>query len=613
MSIVAQLDKGGKMTGIRELLPGIFVVDDICNVYLIRAADAVIAIDFGSGRAPDFLEEIRATHIDWVLHTHFHRDCCQGDRLAIEHGAKIAVPAAERKYFDQAEEFWKKTKLFPYHSVYSDRNCSTWNIHVNHDLNHGDVLRWRGIDIRAVETPGHTRGSLSYVVELTGKRIAFSGDLIFAPGKTMTYHDMHWNYLTPILSTGSDGTVTEMGMDQGFRPQIESVDRLLRENLDLILPAHGQPISEPASALTQLKDRVSDVYEAVLRKTVHTREPTPQWVMPHLIYLGNTSFGILGDNGKLFLLDYSYGNDDMIERGREEFGFGEIEIAYPTHFHPDHGGFKELLDEEPFEVWADSHVVDLLENPKRYKLPGLNPDPVKVDRALGEMEDFDWGGHHFTSFHFPCHTHYASGLLVELDGKRVLFCGDNVNLVQGRKLQGSFVPASRASIRKGFLPSAAKMIALRPDVLIAAHGRGAAYDVDGRMLASFGEWVRKLERALENLVGLPDYEWGIDREWVSIEPYISEGVRGEPLPLTVTVANHLPGRQEARVSLVAGKGWSVSPNEATLEIAGQGRMGAAFTLMPGTELSSGRHVVTASVEFAGRSWGEVAECVVDLK
>jgi len=607
-----QLDKGGKMSGIRELLPGIFVIDDICNVYLIRAADAAIAIDFGTGRALSFLDRVKAKRLDWILHTHFHRDCCQGDCLAIERGAKIAVPAAERKYFDQAEEFWKKTTLFSYHGVYSDRNCSTWNIHVNHDLNHGDVFRWRGIDIRAVETPGHTRGSLSYVVELTGKRIAFSGDLIFAPGKTMTYHDMHWNYLTPILSTAADGTVTEMGMDQGFKRQIESCDRLLRENLDLILPAHGEPISEPASALTQLKDRVSDVYEAVLRKTVHTREPVPRWISPHLIYLGNTSFGILGDSGKVFLVDYSYGNEDMIEKGRKEFGFGGIEVAYPTHFHPDHGGFKELLDKEPFEVWADSHVVGPLENPKRYKLPGLNPDPVKVNRVLGEMEEFDWGGHHFTSFHFPCHTHYASGLLVELDGKRVLFCGDNVNLVQGRKLQGSFVPASRASIRKGLLPSARKMMALRPDVLIAAHGRGAAYDVDDRMLASFGEWVRNLERALENLIGLPDYEWGIDREWVSMEPYVSEAARGEPLPLTVTVTNHLPGREGARVSLVAGEGWNVSPDEARFEIAGRGRKSAGFTLVPGTGLSSGRHVVTASVQFAGREWGQAAECVIEL-
>jgi len=604
---------GERMQTPREVIPGVFAVEDICNVYLIRAADAAIAIDFGSGRALSILEPTRARRIDWILHTHFHRDCCQGDRRAVESGAKVAVPAAERKFFYQAEEFWKKTKLFPYHSIYSERNCSTWNIHVFSALEDGDLFRWRGVEIRAVGTPGHTRGSLSYIVELAGKRVAFSGDLIFAPGKALTYHDMHWNYLTPILSTNHDGNVIQMGMDQGFKPQMESLDRLLRENLDLLLPSHGEPINSPAAALVQLKERVSDVYETVLRKTVHLHDGTPQRVSPHLIYLGNTSFGIVGDDGKLFLVDYSYGNDDMIDKGRKEFGFREIEVAYPTHFHHDHGGFKELLDRESCRIWADRHMVGVLENPKRYKLPGLNPDPVKVDRSLGEMEEFDWGGHHFTSFHFPCHTHYAAGLLTELDGRRVLFCGDNVNLVQGRKLQGSFVPANRASIRSGFLPSALKLMALRPDVLIAAHGRGAAYYVDERMLASYYEWAKRLEGAVTNLVGLPDYEWGLDRDWVWIEPYVSEATRGEAASLTVSVNNHLAEREEARVKLVLPDGWDVSPAEHRLEIPGRGRGSATFTLLPGKGLATGRHVITSSVEFGGRDWGQVAECVLELK
>jgi len=35
----------------------------------------------------------------------------------------------------------------------------------------------------AIETPGHTDGSLSYLVEIGGKRVAFTGDLICGQGR----------------------------------------------------------------------------------------------------------------------------------------------------------------------------------------------------------------------------------------------------------------------------------------------------------------------------------------------------------------------------------------------------------------------------------------------
>ena len=45
--------------------------------------------------------------VEWVLHTHHHRDQCWGTPRLREHGAKVAVPEYERHLFDQAELFWQ--------------------------------------------------------------------------------------------------------------------------------------------------------------------------------------------------------------------------------------------------------------------------------------------------------------------------------------------------------------------------------------------------------------------------------------------------------------------------------------------------------------------------
>src|SRR5207237_10732956 len=93
---------------VRQVASGIYVYKDTCNVYAVVKGSRAILIDFGSGEILGKLPSLGVQPVDWILHTHFHRDQAQGDHLARAHGIKIAVPAMERKYFDQAETFWNK-------------------------------------------------------------------------------------------------------------------------------------------------------------------------------------------------------------------------------------------------------------------------------------------------------------------------------------------------------------------------------------------------------------------------------------------------------------------------------------------------------------------------
>ena len=79
---------GDRGTGGFELiLPGIYRLQDAGNVYLLRSGTEGILIDAGSDNLAVALEETGVDKIDWVLHTHFHRDQCMGTTALGQAGA----------------------------------------------------------------------------------------------------------------------------------------------------------------------------------------------------------------------------------------------------------------------------------------------------------------------------------------------------------------------------------------------------------------------------------------------------------------------------------------------------------------------------------------------
>jgi glyoxylase-like metal-dependent hydrolase (beta-lactamase superfamily II) len=84
-------------------------------------------------------------------------------------------------------------------------------------LEHDTVIEVGRLRLRTIHTPGHTPGSMSFVVE--GKPILFSGDTLFPGGPG---------------ATGFDGG--------DFPTIIHSIEDLLFSPLDpdtLVLPGHG--------------------------------------------------------------------------------------------------------------------------------------------------------------------------------------------------------------------------------------------------------------------------------------------------------------------------------------------------------------------------------------
>src|SRR5437588_4316098 len=113
---------------IQQLSPSLFRVNDICNVYLIRRGERAILVDSGSGLVLEALERLGIKQVDWVIHTHFHRDQCDGTARLAASGAKVAVPRGEASYFADAGGFWRNRGIYDNYNTYNDFFAPTANL-----------------------------------------------------------------------------------------------------------------------------------------------------------------------------------------------------------------------------------------------------------------------------------------------------------------------------------------------------------------------------------------------------------------------------------------------------------------------------------------------------
>jgi glyoxylase-like metal-dependent hydrolase (beta-lactamase superfamily II) len=96
-------------------------------------------VDFGSGAVLDHLGEIGVRRVQAILHTHHHRDQCQGDRRAVSEGIPIWVPEHERRLFEHAELFWSSKQLY---DMYNVRNTYFSLTHMNVRCCRPLAIRW---------------------------------------------------------------------------------------------------------------------------------------------------------------------------------------------------------------------------------------------------------------------------------------------------------------------------------------------------------------------------------------------------------------------------------------------------------------------------------------
>jgi glyoxylase-like metal-dependent hydrolase (beta-lactamase superfamily II) len=604
----------------QKITNNLYLFEDTCNVYVIRDGTSAVLIDFGSGKILDHLPGLGITKIDWILHTHHHRDQCQGDGRAVERRIPIAVPYHETHLFAEAQNFWRTRRIFHLYYVRNDFNTLTEDLPVARRLTDYSTFRWGQTEFFVTPTPGHTLGSITLLAAIDGQKVAFSGDLMYAPGRILNLYDTQINY----------------GGAEGIDLGIYSLARLREQKPELLCPSHGQPLKDPDAGIAETIRKLVEYYR------FQSGEPSefnrPYAVTPHLVahHLTTSSFyAIVSNSGKAMFIDYGsasgtvFGNmeratavsdrirfvEHSIDYLRRNFGLKSVDVVMPSHMHDDHvNGFPHLIRHYGTRIWCYENMVDVFENPRGYNLGCILGEPFKVARAFRNGEKFRWEEFEFEVAHNPGHTEYQMALYVTIDGQRVAFSGDAFFMPNPRNdgaMRHNLIFRNHVE-NDSHLKSIRTLIEHEPSLICPGHGRH--YLVDKSLLLATEEKMRRQQQLFIDLLPEGMCNFGLDPSWVSLYPYQILAAPGERQKIEVRVQNYQPAAMKMEVALVAPAEWRIEPEVLKFEAPANGKAARAFevTIPRGWVAPASRLAIAADVLADGRYLGQITEAVVEM-
>ena len=117
----------------------------------------------------------KKTDIRWVLNTHCHVDHSMADKKFQQLGAQIILHEADA---DAVEKGTQVTAYYLLKGLKEFPQCP-----VARRLSDGEELELGTQRLRVIHTPGHTPGSVCFLLEAEGKNLLFSGDTVLYDGR----------------------------------------------------------------------------------------------------------------------------------------------------------------------------------------------------------------------------------------------------------------------------------------------------------------------------------------------------------------------------------------------------------------------------------------------
>ena len=158
------------------------------SVYVVDCGDELVMIDAGAGCNPDGIVEnvtkdgLDPSRLSRIFLTHFHADHSGGAYIFQERfGCQIYGGAVEADLLERGSHQDMLLDVAVKSGFYSPDYRFT-NCKVSVRLNHNDTIRCDGLTFRALNVPGHSRGSFCFLVDLPEGRAIFTGDTVFAEG-----------------------------------------------------------------------------------------------------------------------------------------------------------------------------------------------------------------------------------------------------------------------------------------------------------------------------------------------------------------------------------------------------------------------------------------------
>ncbi len=602
-----------------ELNEHIWVFRGTVNVGILRNGSEALLIDIGDGEVYDILVKYGIKRVTSVLFTHHHRDQLLGIRKALEKGACIVVPEKERDLFEDVDKFWQDPSKRYHQYNFRPNFLSGERIKADRTLQNGEEILWGPARIIAVATPGHTDGSFSYLVEIEGKKIAFTGDLIYDKGKVIEVYSLQKGF----------GPLTDYhGFMFAWKDVIESLRRLLQLGAGKFVPSHGEIINETKEAVDLLEARFRRCYESYLSisalwhyfpqlLSTQTASP-PLFAAPlektpdFLLHIG-TSWVIISRGGNAFIMDC--GTKEVLKEIESMVSAGKIKQVdglWITHIHDDHTDAIPLFRERfACPVIAEESVAKVVAKPQAWRLPCLSPNPIPIDKVLRNGESWEWEEFKLTAYHFPGQTLYHSGLLVEGEGLRLFFAGD------------SFTPTGiddYCAYNRNFLKDTRGydyclrlLEDLKPNLIFNSHiDKPFRFPVE--MIKSMRKVLKERREIFRELFPWEDPNFGLDPYWAFSYPYEQEAGKGETIQIKLFIQNHLPRSALYRARLHFPNSWAMQ--KPFMELQGRAEeneeISLSFIFKIPSNIPSGFYVLFTDVGFDGNNFPFFAECILKI-
>lgn len=616
-----------QFSGFETLVPHVKVYRDVINVGLIHTDGKAVLIDSGDGAVLTAAQAQGITSVEWVLFTHCHRDQCSGAALLQRKGAKLAVPATEADLFRDATEFWltANKRLYHRYDYRPDFLVLRDSVVPDKELRAGDVFMWEGISIHVVGTPGHTAGSLSYIVELDGEKIVFAGDLIYGPGQVWNFYSFQKPF-PGMNGSWKSGHGGYWGFG-GAVPEVKkSLDELSALRPTVMVPSHGVVMHNPIEAAGLLKENLDAamrnyltltswrVFDKAKIETSYNHVPLlpsrPVPTLPSWLHKAvETSWYIQAEDGTIFLFDCGF--EPIMYKINELHNSGAIsgvDGIWISHYHDDHvTSVNEMRRVYGAEVYAQKELQDILEHPRAYLMPCLLPESIHVDHPLQEGKVIHWKGYEMTGYYFPGQTLFHDGLLIEHKGGRIFMCGDALNnfgiddyCIYNRNFLGDHEPGYQQCFRT--------LLKLKPDMLVAAHFGPLPFAP--KDIEKAQQLLRERYSLFQKLLPWEDPNFGMDPHWVRAYPFHQAVFAGSPVTLEVRIYNHGGVARRAWAELRVPEGWkSCRVASVVIPAHSEGRIQLRAVSSP--RPARRRDVLGIVLRFGERNLGEVEEAVID--
>ena len=607
-----------------QLSEHLYVHHGHVNTGILRDGDRALLIDPSGIDLQTTLVRLGITQIEHVLFTHHHRDNTAG--FPIADNVRVGVPEKEAAWFTEVETFWNDPQYRWHLYNYHPHNLMLADpIRVTDSYTGGAQIAWGSAFVKVIETPGHTDGSVTYLIDVDDKRFGFTGDLIYDEGK-----------LWELYSLQKGQQTSDYHGFLGARDELkESLNKIRQASPTALIPTHGVVMNDSDKAIDTLLERLAYCYDkyvsiSALRyyfpqlfaefdghpghMPIREGKPPPEF----LRHFG-TTWLIISENREAFVMDC--GSPNVIKQIQQLQADGEVsEVTqfWVTHYHDDHvNAIPEFQETFPCETITDTVVAEVITNPIGFRLPCISPSVTRVDRITQDGYSWQWNEFTMTAYHFPGQTYYHGGLLVEGRDVRMFFGGDSFTMAGiddycsgNRNLLGADV---------GYEKCVRLIQELKPTHIFNCHV-DPAFDFTDAEIACMLDTLAEREKCYTELFPWDHANYGMDEHWVRCYPYEQEVAPGGTAQLRVEVTNHSYEPRTATVHPILPASWNmeIAPGETTILPRAAGSIGFSIPIPAGVRLpkpytASGRIVVPMDITYNGNPLGQFREAIFVFK